>query len=108
MCGPYRWPLALLTLLLSIVAHPVVATLSPCLAAFAAHTVNSARFPVIQQKFDALLKAQLKGIPQSEVDKAKSIALPIAYATLEERWVHYCHSSTLHTHVAWTVQVTAS
>jgi hypothetical protein len=57
------------------------------LAAFAAHTVNSARFPVIQQKFDALLKAQLKGISQSEVDKAKAIALPIAYATLEERWV---------------------
>jgi hypothetical protein len=71
--------------------------------------VNSARFPVIQQKcsrvtntpkkkFDALLKKQLKGIPQQEVDKAKAIALPIAYATLEERWVHRCR---LYTHSCW-------
>jgi phosphopantothenoylcysteine synthetase/decarboxylase len=61
------------------------ATAACPLVAFSAHTVNAVRYPVIQQNFDRLLKAQLKGIPQQEVEKAKLIALPIAYATLEER-----------------------
>jgi hypothetical protein len=66
-------------------------TLPPCLpaclpaVAFAAHTVNAARYPVAQPSFDRLLKAQLGGISDLEVSKAKAIALPIAYATLEER-----------------------
>jgi hypothetical protein len=65
--------------------HPACLLAYQPAVAFAAHTVNAARYPVAQPSFDRLLKAQLGGISDLEVSKAKAIALPIAYATLEER-----------------------
>jgi hypothetical protein len=40
---------------------------------------------VVQQQFDRLLKSQLQGYSKEDIAKARTIALPIAYAALEER-----------------------
>ncbi|KIZ04789.1 hypothetical protein MNEG_3169 [Monoraphidium neglectum] len=55
------------------------------LAAYAAHTTLSTRFPVLQPKFDALLKAQVAGRSQADLDKARAVAAPIAQVLIIER-----------------------
>lgn len=70
-----------------VVTPTCCCALTVACAAFAAHAILSSRYPVMQPKFDAVLKKQLAQYKynQADIDKAFAVAAPVAWGLLKER-----------------------